>query len=86
MIRGLRRGRGGLVATQRQYEFLHQVLEQMLWGGGEGEGERERGMAEEIDGRTKLSKKKKKHKKPKGLQFPHLSKIALSVCISYNNS
>lgn len=63
MIRGLRAGREGLVSTQRQYEFLHQVLKEMLWGrGGEG-GETGR---EETDGGGK-DKNKKKNKKTKGL-------------------
>ena len=60
MIRGLRGGREGLVSTQRQYEFLHQVLEEMVCG-REGEGGRE-----ETDDGGK-SKNKKKNKKTKGV-------------------
>lgn len=58
MIRGLRAGREGLVSTQRQYEFLHQVLEEMVCG-REGEGGRE-------DDGGKI-KNKKKNKKTKGV-------------------
>lgn len=33
MIRGLRNCRGNLVENQRQYEFCHRLLEQVLVGG-----------------------------------------------------
>ena len=57
VIRGLREGRDGLVETQRQFEFLHQVLEDMVWGGEE---------TEDTDGGGKASRTK--NKKTKGLQ------------------
>ena len=61
VIRGLRRERGGLVATQRQFEFLHLALEEMTLpgatGGEEGEGE------EETDSGRKPSWKKTKKAK-----------------------
>ena len=63
VIRGLRAGREGLVSTQRQYEFLHQVLEEMVCG---REGEGREGGREETDGGGKI-KNKKKNKKTKGV-------------------
>lgn len=63
VICGLRGGREGLVSNQRQYEFLHQVLKEMVWGRGEKGGGRGR---EETDDAGK-TKKKKKNKKTKGI-------------------
>ncbi|CAI8037876.1 Tyrosine-protein phosphatase non-receptor type 1, partial [Geodia barretti] len=60
VIRGLRKMRGGLVATQRQFECLHLSLETMVtvgMGGGE-EGEEEEG-----EGQQRKPKKKSKRSK-----------------------
>ena len=67
VIRGLQSGREGLVTNQRQYEFLHQILEQMMTC-SEREGEGRRGR-EEIDYGGKASKKKSK--KTKGSIHTH---------------
>ena len=81
VIRGLRQGRGGLVVTQRQFEFLHQVLEEMLWGrggeGGEGGGEE----MEETDGGGRTKNKKKKNKKAKGLYVQLYIAVLCSIAI-----
>ena len=45
-----------MVSSQRQYEFLHRVLEEMIWGRAE-EG------AEETDGGRRKAKKKSKRTK-----------------------